>query len=411
MTKSDLRELPRSLAPLSDESLPGYLLRLSCRLHVPVAHTAARTGLARRSGTNSNVFLPVRLLHRADDSPLANFIRTTRLSAVEATNLFTFPLGDRYGPLNPELMSHSNSRPLVRNARWFFGRWTRYCPDCLTGDGSPIQNQLGGPWKRHWRLPTVFACPHHRALLHNACPQCGNAALTDATNFLPRAAAEPLHPTLCRAPTHNRYLRAPQPPTCKNDLTTTAGRPVDDATMSVVLALQNRLLDLHNPHGPAVIGSVGWQQSAAQYFLDLRAVTWLILLSWPDTQGYAHTPTLADAVARTAENARIAAQGQRDRPGKRHPSTAYTDPPIDPLAAAAVFGIAEQLLATDYDATFAIFSPLISRARSIEPTMAHLQRALHASQPLRVTLSHHKHDVWKRGRERLVREHPELTPM
>lgn len=181
--------------------------------------------------------------------------------------------------------------------------------------------------------------------------------------------------------------------------------------MSVVLALQNRLLDLHNPHGPAVIGSVGWQQSAAQYFLDLRAVTWLILLSWPDTQGYAHTPTLADAVARTAENARIAAQGQRDRPGKRHPSTAYTDPPIDPLAAAAVFGIAEQLLATDYDATFAIFSPLISRARSIEPTMAHLQRALHASQPLRVTLSHHKHDVWKRGRERLVREHPELTPM
>ncbi|MET9663716.1 hypothetical protein [Streptomyces sp. NPDC006510] len=81
------------------------------------------------------------------------------------------------------------------------------------------------------------------------------------------------------------------------------------------------------------------------------------------------------------------------------------------MAAAAVFGIAEQLLATDYDATFAIFSPLISRARSIEPTMAHLQRALHASQPLRVTLSHHKHDVWKRGRERLVREHPELTPM
>jgi hypothetical protein len=232
-----------------------------------------------------------------------------------------------------------------------------------------------------------------------------------STNFLPRAAAEPLHPTLCRAPKGNLYGRPPQSPTCKADLATTASREVDDATMSVVLALQDRLLALHNPDGPAVISSVGWQQTAAQYFLDLRAVTWLIILSWPDTQHYAHTPALADAVARTAENARIAAQGQRDRPGKRHPSIAYTDPPVDPLAAAAVFGIAEQLLATEYNATFGIFSPLISRARSIEPTMTHLQRALRASRPLRVTLSHHKREVWTRGRDRLVREHPELIPM
>ncbi|SOD46280.1 MULTISPECIES: hypothetical protein [unclassified Streptomyces] len=180
--------------------------------------------------------------------------------------------------------------------------------------------------------------------------------------------------------------------------------------MSTVLALQARLLTLHSPDGPTAISSVGWQQTAAQCFLDLRAVTWLIILSWPETRRYAPTPALADAIALTAENARIAAQGQRDRPGKRHPSVAYTDPPIDPLAAAAGFGIAEQLLATDYDATFAIFNPLISRARSTEPTMTHLQKPHHASPPLRLTLNHHRHDLWKKRREGLLRKHPGLIP-
>ncbi len=163
--------------------------------------------------------------------------------------------------------------------------------------------------------------------------------------------------------------------------------------------------------GPTAISSVGWQQTAVQYFLDLRAVTWLIILSWLETQRYAPTAALADAVARAAENARIAAQCQRDRPGKRHRSVAYTDPPTVPLAAAPVFGIAAQILAADYDATFAIFNPLISRARNTEPTMTHLQKPHHASAPLRLTLNHHRHDLWKKSRERLLRKHPGLVPM
>jgi hypothetical protein len=221
MTMPDLRELPRSLAPLDDESLPGYLLRLSCRLHVPVADAAVRTGLVNRTGATSTVFLPIRLVHRIDDDPLDRFARTARLTAAEATSLLASPLGDRYGPLNAELMSRANPVTLVRNNRWFFGRWTRYCPRCLAGDGSMIQQQLGGPWKRHWRLPTVFACLRHRTLLHNTCPECGKAALTDATNFLPRAAAEPIHPTLCRAPAGDRYGPTPHSPSCKADFAVT----------------------------------------------------------------------------------------------------------------------------------------------------------------------------------------------
>jgi len=37
--------LPRSLEPLKDESLLGYLLRLSHRLDLPPARLAERTGL------------------------------------------------------------------------------------------------------------------------------------------------------------------------------------------------------------------------------------------------------------------------------------------------------------------------------------------------------------------------------
>lgn len=39
---------------------------------------------------------------------------------------------------------------------------TRYCPDCLSGDGSAIQESLGGPWLKAWHLPVVFACPAHQ---------------------------------------------------------------------------------------------------------------------------------------------------------------------------------------------------------------------------------------------------------
>jgi hypothetical protein len=53
------RPLPRSLVPLPGESLPGFLLRLSCRLNQPPARIAELTGLApdRASGTHIPVIL------------------------------------------------------------------------------------------------------------------------------------------------------------------------------------------------------------------------------------------------------------------------------------------------------------------------------------------------------------------
>ena len=54
-----------------------------------------------------------------------------------------------------------------------FAPATRYCPECLAGDGSAIQESFGGPWLKAWHLPVVFACPAHRRLLEHLCPECG----------------------------------------------------------------------------------------------------------------------------------------------------------------------------------------------------------------------------------------------
>jgi hypothetical protein len=43
---------------------------------------------------------------------------------------------------------------------------SRYCPRCLAVSG--------GRWLLAWHLPWVFACTHHRILLCDACPGCGN---------------------------------------------------------------------------------------------------------------------------------------------------------------------------------------------------------------------------------------------
>lgn len=44
-------------------------------------------------------------------------------------------------------------------------RGSRYCPACL--------DQGGGRWPLWWRLRWAFACPIHRCLLADLCPQCG----------------------------------------------------------------------------------------------------------------------------------------------------------------------------------------------------------------------------------------------
>ena len=86
---------------------------------------------------------------------------------------------------------------------WVFTSATRYCPQCLAGDGSYIQQQHGGAWQKAWRLPVVFACPAHRRLLEHLCPSCRQPAMSAAPGapawLIPRAFDGGLHPAQCRA--------------------------------------------------------------------------------------------------------------------------------------------------------------------------------------------------------------------
>jgi hypothetical protein len=89
-----LRSLPRSLPPLPDESLPGFLMRLSYRLEASPADLAHATGLARSASANGSVS---HIIHMTEDVR-TRFAQTVKASEDEVTGMLLSPLGLRYPP-------------------------------------------------------------------------------------------------------------------------------------------------------------------------------------------------------------------------------------------------------------------------------------------------------------------------
>ncbi|MGH3614766.1 MAG: TniQ family protein [Pseudonocardia sp.] len=83
--------------------------------------------------------------------------------------------------------------------RWLFTRSTRYCPDCLAGDDTQLGRELGGAWRRTWRLPVVFACTEHRRFLDHHCPACQQPVHVKRGTGHSRWTTTSLHPTQCRS--------------------------------------------------------------------------------------------------------------------------------------------------------------------------------------------------------------------
>ena len=167
--RSPLSPLPRSLDPLPDESLPGYLLRLAHRLGLAPARIMQLTGLTgSRDGHQ-----PARrsLMLHLDEAQAGTFARVTRLTAAETAQLCMSSMSGRYPWAAPRVTADQWG-PRSLASTWVFTSATRYCPQCLAGDGSYIQQQHGGAWRKAWRLPVVFACPAHRQLLEHLCPSC-----------------------------------------------------------------------------------------------------------------------------------------------------------------------------------------------------------------------------------------------
>ena len=170
------RPLPRSLALIPGESLPGFLLRLSCRLNQPPARIAELTGLA--PGRASGARMPVILLAGIPETDSSTFTRMTRLTSAQAAQLGMGTWQERYPPViaSPESKARGARR---LDGRQILAPATRYCPECLAGDGSAIQKSFGGPWLKTWHLPVVFACPSTSGCWSTSAPSAARPSGDD----------------------------------------------------------------------------------------------------------------------------------------------------------------------------------------------------------------------------------------
>jgi hypothetical protein len=395
MTAETLRPLARSLVPLLDETLSGYLLRLAYRLCIDPGRLAKLTGLTRgQSADTTIVRLAMNPVFRLDDKTRSQFTEVTRLTPGEVDGLLLEPLGKRYGPLDPQYSKVPASSRIIAHNPWVFTEAIRFCPECLAGTGSEIERLHGGAWRRSWRLPVVFACPQHQRLLLDRCPECGGLVHAGGqTSMIARLNDDELHPAQCRATPARQVGRSS--PACGADLGQPAGnrlRALSPQTRRAVYALQNRFTQLLAADGPTTTGSVGWSVPVAQYFMDLRAVTTLIFMTWPEARPHAATPTLAEALDVEARQRHERYLERRAAPGKTQAARAYSDPPADPLVAAAVFDIADRFLRSpDENAAAALLSPLAAEARyAHQPLSYSVRRAAGTSFPLQVVLLTHR---------------------
>lgn len=229
------------------------------------------------------------------------FARATRLTAEEVADLCLDPLRDRYPPLELDYVTDSNwarrSTELPFARGWVLTSSSLYCPDCLAGNGSLIEQAHGGPWRRQWRLVVVFTCALHRRLLHHRCPHCDLLALDrESTRTVGLIPAHTLiqHPTRCRrTEDENRHTS-----TCGQPLDQAPRINIDPGELDQLLTVQTRLLGalrlddsqpITNPH------------QVSKYFYDLDLHMRLIRATWPAAAPTAPPQINLNAIAEHVE--------------------------------------------------------------------------------------------------------------
>lgn len=324
MTEIPRRPLARSLEPLPEESLPGYLLRLAYRLGRSPGRIAELCGISsgqqRRLTADHLIELPAQTA--------ADFARASGLSAAEVRGLAL----KRYTSTYPALQVRRGEESAQAGRKGYFGSvsdfysasWSvnfssRFCPDCLIGDSSPVQVAYGGAWSLRWHLPVVVACAQHQRLLKFRCPTCRNpinqsyegraTLITQPSNSLR------LHPLQCRNVLPGGGDRASRERICgaRLDQPSNHDAPTQlpPADHTHLLELQRHLNSLLFPvPAPADDGQPrGW---AVQ---DLIHIAQLITLSWPAGRDLAPSDGLASLIDHHAAPVHAHV---RNTPAQRH---------------------------------------------------------------------------------------------
>jgi hypothetical protein len=340
--------LARSLTPLPGEGLPGYVLRLAHRLGRPPARIAALTGLPAnsRSGALAHPMLTM------DPQTAATFGTVTRLDPPEVAALCMDRYAERYPPLNLTTRSPVPRVMAITRRGWALVASTRYCPQCLAGDGSPIQQRHGGAWQQRWRLQVVFACITHQRLLEYLCPECATPAGTSraltSIALLPRLHDQTLHPAQCRGNQQGQTLRSgsrSRPAVCGAWLDTATGHAGDALHETLnrdLLQLQARILDRLEPGGPVE------PADARRYFDLLPLVHNLVMLTWPEALHLAGPGPFGTAAGAHVARARHAVGQAR---AAARPFTVVNPPmrklPPEPGASAGLLLAADRILGWD----------------------------------------------------------------
>jgi hypothetical protein len=335
-----VRPLPRSLDPLADESLPGFLLRLSHRLEQPPAEIADITGLAPGGIMGRGLLLAI------PPGAISRFSAAARLSVQESRALTLSSLGGTYPPLDlaagGRMRQAQGATGLVR---WIFTRHSRYCPECLPGAGAPAGASYGGSWRKAWRLPVTIACQQHRRLLEHLCPQCGVPVHHTAGAGLILRPARILHPAQCRALMPGAGQSSPWlRPACGTWLDQAGAAQERLPASHPALQLQHHMDDLFcRKEGPGE--RCGSRPDLARQLQDLRTVSCLITMTWPLARPLLPAePVLAAAFDRHATCQREDIDRRRRQGLRVHALTLYDTPPLDAAACAGLLLAADALL-------------------------------------------------------------------
>ncbi|MGW1810483.1 TniQ family protein [Streptomyces sp. NPDC002078] len=354
------RPLARSLAPLPEESLPGFLLRLSSRLEMPPSWLAVRCGLTEHSVHNARI--PTLLLQELPGTVAENFALATGLDLAEVKALTLRRFEFHYSPLRTAYRTPHRTTTML-STRWAMEFSPRYCPPCLRGNGSAIQQAWGGPWKLQWHLPVAFVCPQHHRLLESVCPGCRRQLNTSSSGRfnLITSPGTRLHALQCRNRIEDAASRA-----CGNLRCGTRLDYASDPPPGLTASDLDRLLALQQRIDRRLFGDQQ-EPDGTSYFEDLILAAHLITLSWPTAADLIPSPYLQTRLdEHAAPIAELIQAGQAmGIPSRR---TGARAAPADTSQRAALLLAADTLLGErDQTSLREQIRPLVQTVRSRAP--------------------------------------------